>query len=375
MANTKLRCVFFLLAVSFMLSDRFVGGRRIGVMESKELFKHKGTVKTIKGKDGHIIDCVNIYQQPAFDHPLLKNHTIQMEPTSIPNVTNGEFYDAELFQGWLKNGECPQRTIPIRRAREDENYAPRTIRPVARLNSDYNRNHEYATVDIPSGHYYGGHASINVWNPKTYNKDVSIAQIWISAGPVNELNTIEAGWQVTWLDKEPKFFIYWTRDGYQQTGCYNLNCPGFVQAATRMPLYIAQKILQLNYVLYDMGNWWLKMHDQVIGYWPRSFFTDLAVGATQVSFGGEIYSVGQEGHHTSTQMGSGHFPSEGFGKASYFRNLQYMDGSGKFNDAKKGLTKIETKPSCYYVQIADNKNGAYGTHFYYGGPGYSPICP
>jgi hypothetical protein len=40
MANTKLRCIFFLLAVSYVMSDRFVGG--------KELVKHKGTVKTIE---------------------------------------------------------------------------------------------------------------------------------------------------------------------------------------------------------------------------------------------------------------------------------------------------------------------------------------
>jgi hypothetical protein len=41
MANAKLRCIFFLLAVSYVMSDRFVGGR-------KELVKHKGTVKTIQ---------------------------------------------------------------------------------------------------------------------------------------------------------------------------------------------------------------------------------------------------------------------------------------------------------------------------------------
>jgi hypothetical protein len=28
--------------------------------------------------DGDFIDCVDINQQPAFDHPLLKNHTIQV---------------------------------------------------------------------------------------------------------------------------------------------------------------------------------------------------------------------------------------------------------------------------------------------------------
>ena len=37
----------------------------------------------IQSPDGDIIDCVDIYKQPAFDHPLLKNHTIQV--TSLIN--------------------------------------------------------------------------------------------------------------------------------------------------------------------------------------------------------------------------------------------------------------------------------------------------
>jgi hypothetical protein len=48
MAKTKLKCIFFLVAVSYVLSDRFVGGRRIGTMERQALVKHKGTLKTIE---------------------------------------------------------------------------------------------------------------------------------------------------------------------------------------------------------------------------------------------------------------------------------------------------------------------------------------
>ena len=32
----------------------------------------------IQSPDGDIIDCVHINKQPAFDHPFLKNHTIQV---------------------------------------------------------------------------------------------------------------------------------------------------------------------------------------------------------------------------------------------------------------------------------------------------------
>lgn len=33
--------------------------------------------------DGDVIDCVNINKQPAFDHPLLRNHTIKVWATLL----------------------------------------------------------------------------------------------------------------------------------------------------------------------------------------------------------------------------------------------------------------------------------------------------
>jgi hypothetical protein len=126
----------------------------------------------------------------------------------------------------------------------------------------------------------------------------------------------------------------------------------------------------------DKGNWWLQVQNQAIGYWPRSIFTHLADVADSLSYGGEIYSSGKEGHHTSTDMGSGHFPSEGYGKASYFRNIQYIDSNGKFiGAAGQQLHPDTTKSSCYDISIVTDKNGGSGTQFYYGGPGYSAKCP
>jgi hypothetical protein len=127
-------------------------------------------------------------------------------------------------------------------------------------------------------------------------------------------------------------------------------------------------------MIQNKGNWWLRVQDQLLGYWPHLIYTYLASSATGITWGGEIYNKGVGGHHTLTQMGSGHFPSEGFGKASYIRNIQYMEYTGKFKDPDQGLVAFATKPSCYSISVANNKNGGYGTHFYFGGPGYSPIC-
>ena len=47
--NDKLECfIFFLFALSYVLGDRFVDGRRIENLENKGLIKKKGTIKTIE---------------------------------------------------------------------------------------------------------------------------------------------------------------------------------------------------------------------------------------------------------------------------------------------------------------------------------------
>nr|VDD16315.1 unnamed protein product [Brassica oleracea] len=83
---------------------------------------NKPALKSIKSEDGDIIDCVPITLQPAFDHPLLKNHTIQMRPSFIPKV-NSTYTKKEpkaITQIWLKNGECPENTVAIRRTEKED---------------------------------------------------------------------------------------------------------------------------------------------------------------------------------------------------------------------------------------------------------------
>lgn len=46
--------------------------------------------------------------------------------------------------------------------------------------------------------YYGAKASISVWTPKVTDQyEFSLSQLWIISGTFgDDLNTIEAGWQV-----------------------------------------------------------------------------------------------------------------------------------------------------------------------------------
>ncbi|KAK0598783.1 hypothetical protein LWI29_037959 [Acer saccharum] len=124
------------------------------------------------------------------------------------------------------------------------------------------------------------------------------------------------------------------------------------------------------------GNWWLKVGDRIVGYWPNKIFNiGLHVCGTEIKWGGAVLNKNIYNHHTATQMGSGHFPGEGFGKASFIRNLGYYDYSN--NLVTKGLyidSIYATRPSCYDVKIGDHGAANYGTHLYFGGSGFSMDC-
>ncbi|XWS12031.1 hypothetical protein CRYUN_Cryun37aG0055600 [Craigia yunnanensis] len=386
--NTKLRsCIFVLVAVCDMFSYVHIDGGSISSDKTIELAKHKGAIKTIQSEDGDVIDCVDIYKQPAFNHPLLKNHTIQMKPSTYPRGIRAEKLEPELLQGWHKNGQCPEGTIPIIRAQIHNSVrtkvfvSPRKNVDTVAINA-VAPNHEYAQVSVVDGNYFGASAWLNVWNPATFDSEFSVAQIWVLAGHQDELNSMEAGWMATSGQKQTKLFIYWTSDGYQSSGCYNLECPGFVQTSKKFGLggnlepvsTYGGKQFDININIHkdkQSGNWWLRIQNVDLGYWPGSIFTRLSDRADTITWGGEIVNSELQGRHTSTQMGSGHFPSEGFNKASFFRNLEYIDDSGAVRDAENLVPHV-TKPPCYDLQLGNVIK--FGTHFFFGGPGYSDKC-
>ncbi|GAB4842362.1 hypothetical protein Ancab_012332 [Ancistrocladus abbreviatus] len=173
-------------------------------------------------------------------------------------------------------------------------------------------------------------------------------------------------------------------DGYA-TGCYNLECNGFVWVDPRVHLggpihplstyngdqfYIDIKIVKEN----TTGNWWFYFENIAVGYWPNSLFNSLANGANRVDWGGEIFDSFEKGSlHTSTQMGSGHLPREGFAKASYISNLKYIDKNGTPRDPT-ALTKIVSNCGCYDIDVHMRKDSHFGVYFFFGGQGLSSTC-
>jgi hypothetical protein len=100
--------------------------------------------------------------------------------------------------------------------------------------------HDYAVVAGPTnvGDYTGQGAVISANDPfiGDPSAEFMLSQLWIIAGSYadSSLNTAEVGSQVypafhpSYNPLAPHLFIYWTRDAYQSTGCYNLDCVGFV---------------------------------------------------------------------------------------------------------------------------------------------------
>lgn len=124
------------------------------------------------------------------------------------------------------------------------------------------------------------------------------------------------------------------------------------------------------------GNWWLRVMNQDLGYWPGTLFTNLRGGARAISWGGEIANGGNNDRHTKTQMGSGHLPREGYyTKSSYIKDLAHIQGTDPMRPTPiRDLAQYVTKPRCYDL-VKGPPNLKFGTHFYFGGPGLSAQCP
>ncbi|KAK1393699.1 Neprosin 2 [Heracleum sosnowskyi] len=412
-----LHCLIVLIFLFFVPCNSAVRislKKKLGV---KNLLKrlNKPRHKSIKSPDGDIIDCIPISHQPAFHHPLLQNHKIQLAPSYYPE---GRFDDKKvkslkssrglkpIRQLWHLNGNCGEGTIPMRRTKKGELLRAESIKTFGKKKKNINilgpnstehqfdldmQKHQHAIAYVDGDKYFGAQAKINVWQPKVQEPtEFSLSQIWVTAGSFDagDLNSVEAGWMVSqdlYGNNNTRLFTFWTRDAYKSTGCYNLLCSGFIQINQQIALGAAiSPISSYNAAQFDIsillwkdpngGDWWLKYgnDNEVIGYWPASLFTNLADGADMIQWGGEVVNLASDGQHTTTEMGSGHFSGEGFSKASFFKNIQVVDGSNQLKDPKDVNTYSE-QSSCYDIQTGKSKKG--GVFFYYGGPGRNPKCP
>ncbi|CAN1168589.1 hypothetical protein LINPERHAP2_LOCUS27891 [Linum perenne] len=201
-------------------------------------------------------------------------------------------------------------------------------------------NSEYAIGLLVGTSMHGATGNINVWQPQVHPSEVT---------PFNP---------------EPRVFIYWTSDGYKSKGCYNLDCPGFVQTNSKGVLGsqlqpvskygdTQQRIITITFRRdLNNGNWWLVFQGVDIGYWPAELFKNLKTTSKLIEWGGNVINTKVGRFQTASEMGSGHYPTEGFGKAAFFSKLGILNEDGEFVDAD-GVVVQATKPGCYNIDLND----------------------
>ncbi|ONI33303.1 hypothetical protein PRUPE_1G415700 [Prunus persica] len=340
--------------------------QKILEVERKLTQLRRPAVKTIQSEDGDIIDCIDIYKQPAFGHPALRNHTIQMAPTYDATKEtktmgkmdrwkkrNEEQSPTTVKQTWHKSGSCPQGTIPVRRIRKKELLRASSVK-------DHGRKKHSSTLSRHVSEF-------------SDNKTVNLQRANHSVNPS------------VYGDRQTRFFVYWTVDGSKKTGCFDLTCPGFVQTSHEIALGAAIYPISVPnglpyqiivYIYKDpvTSNWWVQYGEKInVGYWPPELFVALSYHATSAEWGGEVYSsrVGTT-PHTKTDMGSGHFADSVWGTSGAIRRIRIHENSPglKFPDI---VTTLMDEFNCYNVRYLSDY--VEDPEFYYGGPGRNYMCP
>ncbi|TXG61947.1 hypothetical protein EZV62_013310 [Acer yangbiense] len=418
----RVSMVLLLMAV-FVLSDVADGKAKaratLSGIDRKLKLLNKPAVKSIKSEDGDIIDCVDIHKQPAFDHPALRNHKIQMRPSfDLPTEKldrRNESSQPVIQQTWQKSGSCPEGTVPIRRIRKQDLlraasleqfgtkppnilsasnktdikniiFPPSINNTKLQIMSSINRSSAIMTT---VGHnYVGAQGDINVRNPIVdLLDDYTTGQIWLKAGPGDNFESIEAGWAVNpklYGDNETRLFAYWSLDSYKTTGCIDITCPGFVQTNPKLALGVGLRpnsgsgFLPIAIHLdTNKGNWWLKIGDKyevAVGYWPKGIFEYLSHSATTVEWGGEVYSqnVKKGPPHTRTQMGSGSFGQTLERFAASILHVRIIDDSLQVKYPESVGTGSDEE-YCYGAFNYVHGNNVEPV-FFFGGPGQNPLC-
>jgi hypothetical protein len=369
--------------------------------------------------DGHVVDCITVETQPSIR--LLGLGSLVREPPRTTRAVEGA--GPAPVPGSRRNAEsilrlgladslgneirCPEGTVPVTRITLETLVRYETLRhffskgqdgtgvfPDTTRTGDNELKPEtgsgarrYAfTIQRVTNH--GGNSWLNLWNPSLgADGRMSLSQHWYSAVGEAGNQTLEGGWQVLpskYGTDDAVLFIYWTADDYQSTGCYNLDCAGFVQVNNNWYLggrwdhYSSpggtQWGFELQYKHYR-DNWWLFLKGpgsyEAVGYYPDDVYDGGPMGtaAEDILYGGETATDGRW-----PEMGSGQFADQGWQRAAFQNTIFYIprnedDGVGVWAD----LTAQEPSPSCYTLDLVPaSGGGSWGTYFFFGGPGGDP---
>jgi hypothetical protein len=117
-------------------------------------------------------------------------------------------------------------------------------------------------------------------------------------------------------------------------------------------------------------DWWLKYNDTWVGYYPNSYYdsSGIADKGAEIDYGGEIVDDNVVGVHTTTDMGSGRFPSEGWQYSAYIRHIVYVDMTNVSRNASN-LTASASNTNYYDLSLLLSGDANWVNHMFFGGPG------
>ncbi|KAK8562592.1 hypothetical protein V6N12_010666 [Hibiscus sabdariffa] len=315
-------------------------------------------------------------QLRVINKPPIKS--FKTRPKHVPKST----MEGESPRLLPDNIKCPPGSVLIRRTTKEDLIMANKMKTLG-LNHPTNPaapDANTAAVRYPK-HNFGARTTMNVWGPTTLPGQASFANLWISSGPSEELNVIQAGWAVfpmLFSSNNTRLLTYWTGDGYNTTGCFNYLCPGFVQINPKISLGLVldqlsvyngtQRDIQISII--KNANWWLQFGNQFVGYWPQKLFSYMHDGADNAVWGGLVISPSNE---PSPAMGSGHFPKDGLqNKSAYFKNTQIWDGAKLIYPSRDQLALSSSRPDCYEAELAPGV-APNPVDLFYGGPGQCHI--
>jgi hypothetical protein len=348
-------------------------------------------------------DCVPTGQQPSVRILGLKSIAGAPPQSALHKPTAGDKPGSATQPATQGAGKtdafgnaigCEANTIPMRRITLDEmtqfptvhdffqkgvNGSGRPATAQKQADPDLAANHKFSIM-YQNVNNLGGNANINIWSPSVtpgWGQVFTLSQEWYVGGSGANTQTVEVGWQnypAKYGTEDSRLFIYWTADNYATTGCYNLDCAGFVQIDNSATLgggfddyssfYGPQYEISAEYYLYQ-GNWWLAIQGTWIGYYPGWLYRggQLAYYAQLIEYGTESdASVVWPGE------GSGYWATAGFSLAAYQRNVFYLDGYG--NGIYPSLTPYNTSPACYNTAGPFfDSTSSWGIYLFAGGVG------
>ncbi|CAJ2665079.1 unnamed protein product [Trifolium pratense] len=311
--------LFYFLVLSLCITCCIVDARSKPLLNEQNQFTT--SYSTMHQVDNDF-DCVDIYKQDTLQHPLLKNHKIQLYPTFAKNVVQSRRSN---------DGECPVGKTPI-------------YKGIRKHQFDTNSSSKLQSGDLPIGYHTvsldttkdcinGGYAAISIYNLSLSVGQYSSSLICVASGQPNE-NNICAGLSVypaLYGDSQPRITTQWLDN--------------------------------------STGNWWLTLDEIVqVGYWPKELFPHLSEGASLVRFMGQVYA---SPNLVNPPMGSGKLPKEGYANAALFGKLMTIDSESTQSDVEPEDMKpySDANSDCYDLLYYKYSGPKYRQAFLFGGPG------